>query len=89
MKYRVTLTSKSDEGKGGTTESLIWIDDALGMPVKSETTVTGGQMNGVKFSMELRDIRQDVDQSLFELPPDYKKVDYQEIQRQMMSSGSP
>ncbi len=83
MKYRVTLTGKTGEAKNTTTESLIWIDETLGMPVKSETTVTGGSMNGLKFSMELRDIRQDVDQSLFELPPDYKKVNYEELQRQM------
>lgn len=89
MKYRVTLTGKTGEAKNATTESLIWIDDALGMPVKSETTVTGGGMNGVKFSMELRDIKQDVDQSLFELPSDYRKVDYKEILRQITPSGAP
>jgi hypothetical protein len=82
-KYRVTMTGRTGEAKASTTETLIWIDESLGMPVKSETTITGGAANGVKYSTELRDIKQDVDQSLFELPPDYKKVDYKEIMRQI------
>lgn len=81
MKYRVTATAKTGEAQS-VTESLIWIDESLGMPIKSETTTTGGAYNGAKFSMELRDIKQEADQSLFVLPPDYKKVSYEELSRQ-------
>jgi outer membrane lipoprotein-sorting protein len=84
VKYRVTTSGKTGEAKNVTTESLIWIDETLGMPIKSETTLTGGTTNGVKYSTELRDIRQEVDASLFELPPDYKKVDYKDIFSQVM-----
>lgn len=80
-KYRVTATSKNGETQS-VTESLIWIDESLGMPVKSETTTTGGAYNGAMFSMELRDIKQEVDSSVFVLPTDYKKVDYEELSRQ-------
>lgn len=83
VKYRVTMTGKTGEAKSVTTESLIWIDDALGMPVKSETTMSGTGSANSKYSMELRDIKQDVDQSVFELPTDYTKVDYKDIQRQI------
>lgn len=87
VKYRVTMTGKTGEAKSVTTESLIWIDDALGMPVKSETTMSGAGSANSKYSMELRDIRQDVDQSVFELPTDYTKVDYKDIQRQITPSA--
>jgi outer membrane lipoprotein-sorting protein len=83
QKYRVTTTGKTGDAKAVTTESLIWIDEALGMPVKSESTSAGGPHNGAKYSMELRDIKLDIDQSLFELPPGYKKVDDKEFSRQI------
>lgn len=81
VKYRVTMTGKTGEAKSVKTESLIWIDESLGMPVRSETSVTGEGVAGAKYSTELRDIRLDVDQSLFELPADYRKVDYKDILR--------
>jgi hypothetical protein len=84
-KYRVTTTGKG-EGRGLTTETLVWIDESLGMPVKSETVSTGEQARGSKVTMELRDIKQEVDQSLFELPKDYKKVSSEEITAQLIPS---
>jgi hypothetical protein len=81
MKYRVTTTG---EAKETTTETLIWVDEALGMPIKSETTNAGGS----KYSTELRDIKQDVDASLFELPPDYRKVDQKELQQLLTSAAT-
>lgn len=85
-KYRVTTSGKTGEAKNVTTESLIWIDELLGMPVKSETTVMGGEANGSKYSTELRNLKQDVDASLFELPADYQKVDYKDILKQIVPS---
>jgi hypothetical protein len=86
VKYRVTMTGQTGEAKSATTESLIWIDESLGMPVKSETTLGGASSANSKYSMELRDIKQDVDQSVFALPTDYRKVDYKDIQREIIPS---
>ncbi|HYO91516.1 MAG TPA: hypothetical protein VEQ40_07765 [Pyrinomonadaceae bacterium] len=86
VKYRVTVTGKTGEAKSATTESLIWIDESLGMPVKSETTLGGGGNANSKYSMELRDLKQEVDQSVFELPTDYRKIDYKDIQREIVPS---
>jgi hypothetical protein len=73
-KYRVTNAGAagSDAAK---TETIIWVDESLGMPIKSETTA----QDGTKYSMELRDIKQEVDAGQFELPKDYQKVEYNEI----------
>jgi hypothetical protein len=84
-KYRVTTKGKG-EASGMATETTIWVDESLGMPVKSETTSTGEQARGSKVTMEMRDIRQEVDPSLFELPKDYKKVTSEEITAQMLPS---
>jgi len=67
-KYRV-LVNTSAGGNVSTGESFIWIDETLGMPVKSETIT---QVN--RTTMELSDIVLDVDKGVFEIPGDYKKV---------------
>ena len=87
QKYRVTVRGKTGASKEVMTETLIWVDEQLGMPVKSETTSSnsgsnGGAATGSKVSMELRDIKETVDSGVFDLPQDYKRVDYKEIQAQ-------
>ncbi|MBA3805383.1 MAG: hypothetical protein H0X14_06685 [Acidobacteria bacterium] len=84
-KYRVTTTGKG-EGRGTATETIVWVDESLGMPIKSETVSTGDQARGSKVTMELRDIKQEVDPARFELPKDYKKVTSNEITSQMLPS---
>jgi len=72
VKYRVTVR---DPGAGrAPVETLIWVDERLGMPVKSETTSAGARV-----TMELRDVKETVDAGLFELPVDYKRVAPEEI----------
>ena len=76
VKWRVTLPGKTGApAEAGVVENLIWVDEGLGMPIKSETTV-GGR---AKYSMELRDIKETVDPGAFDLPSDYKRVDAREI----------
>jgi hypothetical protein len=84
-KYRVTTKGKG-EGSGMATETIVWVDESLGMPIKSETVSTGDRGRGSKVTMELRDIRQEVDQARFELPKDYRKVTSNEIASQMLPS---
>ncbi|HEY6189675.1 MAG TPA: hypothetical protein VIW80_18620 [Pyrinomonadaceae bacterium] len=84
-KYRVKTTGKG-EASGMQTETIVWVDESLGMPVKSETTSTGERASGSKVTMEMRDIKQEADPSLFEMPKDYKKVTSDEITAQMLPS---
>lgn len=84
-KYRVTTRGQTGEGKEVTTETFVWVDESLGMPVKSETTSTGGPASGSKIGMEIKDIKLEVDASLFALPKDYKKATREDIQREALS----
>ena len=68
-KYRV-LVNTSARGTVSTGESFIWIDEILGMPVKSETVTTDGN----RTTMELSEIALDVDKGAFQIPVGYKKV---------------
>lgn len=78
-KYRVT-TSGDDDTKVAS-ETIIWADESLGMPIKTEST----SKDGSKFTMEMRDIKLEVDATVFELPKDYRKVEHSEL----LSSAVP
>jgi outer membrane lipoprotein-sorting protein len=67
-KYRVL----GDEGETGGNEStiLIWVDDELSMPIKSEMT-----SGTTVVTIALTNIRRAVDSQVFELPKDYKRVE--------------
>lgn len=73
-KYRVT-SKDANGGTGAASVTLIWIDDALGLPIRSETSSTGSE-HPATLTMELRELKETVDSRIFELPKDYKKVDY-------------
>ncbi|HKZ79061.1 MAG TPA: hypothetical protein VJ124_12225 [Pyrinomonadaceae bacterium] len=65
VKYKVTVERGA--------ETVIWIDESIGMPVRSETSYSDAQ-HSAKTTMELKDIRLEVDPELFLLPPDYRKA---------------
>jgi hypothetical protein len=69
-------------------ETLIWVDQLLGLPIKSETTVTEDD-NVSKFTTELQSISDGPAPTLFDLPPDFKKVTYREFERQLKLAARP
>jgi hypothetical protein len=80
-KYRVTRarpgeSAGNESAPGGVT--LIWIDDALGLPIRSETSSTASD-HQVKQTIELKDLKQTIDAGVFDLPKDYKLVDYSRL----------
>jgi outer membrane lipoprotein-sorting protein len=79
VKYRVTVRGQAGIAKDTAIESLIWVDERLGMPVKSEMSST----DGAKVTMELRDITETVDENVFNLPQDYQKIEAREIFAQL------
>jgi hypothetical protein len=89
-KYRVIVRGKTGAaGAVVTTESFVWVDESLGMPIKTETTSTGGQSSGARVTMELRDIKETVDANVFDLPADYRKVEARGLFNGMNSPISP
>ncbi len=79
-KYRV-LVNTSTIGTVSKGETLIWIDEALGMPLKSETVTP----NGDRTEMELSEIVLEVDRHLFEIPDGYKKVAERAIRERLFT----
>jgi hypothetical protein len=81
-KYRVTVKSEAGEADDATTENLVWVDESLGVPVRTETT----SPDGSRYTMELRDIKLDVEANIFALPPDYRKVASKDIDTEILST---
>jgi outer membrane lipoprotein-sorting protein len=89
IKYRVTLKGQVGTAKEITTESLVWVDEGLGMPIKSEMTSTGSGAGNAHVTMELRDLKETVDESLFRLPTGYRRVEAADIFAQLKQIGQP
>ncbi|HEX5884042.1 MAG TPA: hypothetical protein VFY67_05810 [Pyrinomonadaceae bacterium] len=75
-KYRIVVNS-STPGNVSLSETLIWIDETLNMPVRSETT----SADGTKITMELSDVGTDVEREIFQIPDDYKKIAFSELRK--------
>lgn len=78
IKYRVVV-NRPDSPTVSTSESVIWIDDALGMPIKSEAK----SANGNYTTMELLDLKLEVAASLFQVPEGFQKVEIVELRRRL------
>jgi hypothetical protein len=73
-KYRIVVNTPTSENVI-VSEALIWIDEALQMPIRSEMTGS----DGVKVTTELTDMALDVDNRVFQVPDDYQKITIAEL----------
>lgn len=73
-KYLVVVNG-ANAASVSSSETLIWIDEALGMPIRSETKSSDGS----RSTMELSELSLEVDKNLFQVPSDYKKVTFAEV----------
>lgn len=80
-KYRI-IVNTSASGNVSQNETLIWIDETLNMPVKSETK----SPDGARTTMELTDIALDPDFGLFQVPSDYEKIPFPELRKQLKTA---
>jgi outer membrane lipoprotein-sorting protein len=72
-KYRVTAGRRKNETVARV-ETFIWIDESLGMPVRSETISSAAELSS-KVTMELKEIKLEANEQLFALPPNYRRVE--------------
>lgn len=67
-KYRVRLADSNNS------EILVFVDENLKIPIKQEFySITDGQRN-LMYSVEIRNFKLQAEESLFELPKDYRKL---------------
>lgn len=80
-KYRIVV-NHSEGANVSVDETLMWIDESLRLPVKSETTSPGGE----RTIIELTDITLNVDKDLFKIPGDYEKIPFREARKRLSRS---
>ena len=78
QKYRVVVNSSTGANVSGS-ESTVWVDDVLQMPIKSEMK----SADGTWWKMELTDIGLQVEKSVFRIPEDYKKIAFSELRARL------
>lgn len=78
QKYRVVVNGSTGANVSGN-ETVIWIDEALQMPVKSETK----SATGSRSTMELSQITLEVERSLFRLPEGFEKISVTELRKRL------
>jgi hypothetical protein len=74
QKYRAAVNSSTDTNVTAN-ETLIWIDEVLQMPIRSETKSSDGR----SVTTELTDISLDVERALFQIPEGYRKITLSEL----------
>lgn len=81
-KFRVVVNNSVTDNVNSS-ETLIWIDAALNMPIKSEMRSS----EGVLIVTELSDITLQPDKQLFQIPAGYEKIGFGALQKQLKARG--
>ncbi len=79
-KYKVSVNASAGVGVSNI-ETTIWLDEKIGMPVRSETSGADGS----RTVMELSQLDMNVDQVVFQIPPDFQRVTAAELRRRVKS----
>lgn len=77
-KYRVVVNA-SDAENVSLSETLIWIDEKLNMPIKSETRAG----DGTRITMELSDFALEVESRVFQVPNDFQRISFTELRKRL------
>lgn len=81
QKYRVVVNNSAGHNvRVG--ETFLWFDEALHMPVKTESK----SPDGTRTTTELSDVVRDVDKRLLEIPKDYQKIEFKELRARLSLS---
>ncbi len=60
------------------TETTVWADENLGLPIKTEVVaIENERPDGARSTMELREIKTEVEPGLFDVPKDFRLITFQ------------
>jgi outer membrane lipoprotein-sorting protein len=77
LKFRTKL---GDAGENANSEVVIYFDENLKLPVKQEFFSVAGEQKTLTFTVELKNFKTQIDDTLFEIPKDYRKISPKEFQ---------
>jgi hypothetical protein len=82
-KYRIV----SNETNAAGSETIISIDEKLGFPVKSEFYGIEGDQKILKFSVEMKNIKLQIEDNVFQIPAGYRKVSLDEFRTMLQKKN--
>jgi hypothetical protein len=87
-KYRYANTTTTATQAGNVqSEAFVYVDKETGLPLRatlsSQATGSVEGVKGFRVVAEMKDIKTDVDPSMFEVPKDYSKVTPQQVRQQI------
>jgi len=82
QKYRVVVNNPAGENVS-VGETLLWFDEQLRMPVKTESR----SPDGTRTTTELSNVVLEVDKTLFQLPKDYQKIEFQKLRERLNAAN--
>jgi len=77
-KYRIVVNNSAAPNVSQS-ETVMWVDEALQMPVRSETK----SADGTRVTMELSEIKLEANKDLFTVPKDYQKLSLSELRKRL------
>ncbi|MBA3334890.1 MAG: hypothetical protein WKF90_02350 [Pyrinomonadaceae bacterium] len=83
-KYRIV----SNETNAAASETTISIDEELGFPVKSDFYAIEGGEKILKFSVEMKNIKLQIEDKVFQIPEGYQKVSPEEFRTILKKENS-
>jgi hypothetical protein len=72
-------TYKAKLSNSTSSELFVYVDEAIGIPVKQEFYSIDGDTKTLEYSVEFRDFKPSAQQALFTIPDGFKKVTMQEF----------
>ncbi|MDX6710145.1 MAG: hypothetical protein QOH96_1161 [Blastocatellia bacterium] len=82
-KYRVTPARAGQQSGARSSETLIWVDEEVGMPVKWQIISQDGSGTQSTFTEEMLDFKTAVDADKFKIPGDFQMVSYANLKSQI------
>ncbi|HEX2270306.1 MAG TPA: hypothetical protein VHH35_12250 [Pyrinomonadaceae bacterium] len=78
QKYRIVVNGSGPEDVSQN-ETLMWIDETLNMPIRSETK----SADGTRTTMELSEVDLNPDNALFQIPAGFEKIAFGDLRKQL------
>jgi hypothetical protein len=74
-------TYKAKLNDSTSSEVLVYVDEVIGLPIKQEFYSVNGDKKTLEYSVAFRDFKLSVEDDLFKIPNEFKKVTMPEFQR--------
>ena len=79
---RASIRRKRSQSNGGNaSEIVIFVDPAVGLPIKEEFYSVTGNKKTLGFSVELRNLNLEVDDGVFAIPTGFRRVSIDEFRK--------